>query len=531
MYNTVPEWYKSAVFYQIFPASFNDSNGDGIGDLKGIEQKLPYLEGLGITAIWLCPCFDSPFLDAGYDVRDFYKIAPRYGTNADMKRLCKTARKHGIRILLDFVAPHTSIDHPWFIESCKQKKNKYTNRYIWTDSMYTDPDGGTGCMRGYGEREGTIATNFFWSQPKLNYGFVNPDPNKPWQLSIDHPDVQATWAEMKDIARFWLDMGVSGYRLDSAKSIVPGDPRHGKGGTARFWEEMRAMFDKEYPEAVLIGEWGWPCDADKAGMHGSFLLHNMRAYTSLFAKPGWENYSIPAFFEPSGGDISVFAKDYMFHYEQLDNPAHIALMTTNHDYKRPGTGRSAAMMKTVFAMLLTMPGAPFIYYGDEIGMTSPNGLTSVEGAYRRTSSRTPMQWDGSKNAGFSKAAETKLYLPVGKAASTVAEQEGKKGSLLETVRALITLRHNTRALQADTGFEILYAKKKKYPFVYLRQEGEEKYIIAINPSAESVEATFPWKGNGEATTILGPRTKVAGKARGKLKIEMGKTSFGIFRVE
>lgn len=236
----VPAWLHDAVFYEIYPQSFRDTNGDGIGDIPGIIEKLDYLQRLGINALWLNPCFDSPFLDAGYDVRDFRKVAPRYGTNVDLRRLFREAKARGIRVCLDFVAPHTSLDHPWFLASCKHAPNRYTNRYIWTDSMYSAPSP-LPFLQGYGEREGAVATNFFYCQPKLNFGYLQPDPSKPWQLPMDHPDVQALWKEMMDIACFWLKMGAAGFRCDSAKSLVVGDPRK---GTARFWRTLRARMAK-----------------------------------------------------------------------------------------------------------------------------------------------------------------------------------------------------------------------------------------------------------------------------------------------
>ena len=166
-----PQWLDNAVFYEIYPQSFKDSNADGIGDFQGIISKLDYIAELGCTAIWMNPCFESPFGDAGYDVSDYYKAAPRYGTNEDLKQLFDEVHKRNMHILLDLVPGHTSVAHPWFQESMKAEKNEYTDRYIWTDSIWKEPTG-YGSLRGISDRDGSCAVNFFSHQPALNYGFL-----------------------------------------------------------------------------------------------------------------------------------------------------------------------------------------------------------------------------------------------------------------------------------------------------------------------------------------------------------------------
>ena len=163
------KWLDDAIFYEIYPQSFQDSNGDGIGDFQGIIERLDYIVGLGCNGIWLNPCFQSPFGDAGYDVEDYYLAAPRYGTNEDLRRLFKEAHKRGIHVLLDLVPGHTSTKHRWFQESMKAEKNPYTDRYIWTDDIWESPEG-MGCIRGISDRSGSCVVNFFSHQPALNYG-------------------------------------------------------------------------------------------------------------------------------------------------------------------------------------------------------------------------------------------------------------------------------------------------------------------------------------------------------------------------
>ncbi|MDE7250915.1 MAG: glycosylase, partial [Lachnospiraceae bacterium] len=201
------KWLDNAIFYEIYPQSFQDSNGDGIGDLQGIISRLDYIKELGCNALWINPCFASPFGDAGYDVADYYTIAPRYGTNEDARELFEQVHKRDMHILLDLVPGHTSVEHPWFRESMKAEPNEFTDRYVWTNSIWVEPEG-MGSLRGISDRNGSCAVNFFSNQPSLNYGFYNID--KPWQQPMDAPGPLATLEALKDIMRFWLTMGCDG---------------------------------------------------------------------------------------------------------------------------------------------------------------------------------------------------------------------------------------------------------------------------------------------------------------------------------
>ena len=213
-------WLRDAVFYEIYPQSFRDSNGDGIGDLPGITEKLPYVKSLGCNALWINPCFDSPFKDAGYDVRDYKKIAPRYGTNEDMAQLCRRAHALGIRVLLDLVPGHTSEEHEWFRKSGEAEPNEYSGRYIWTDHAFAGGDG-MPFIGGEYPRSATYIINFFKCQPALNYGYR--ERRERWQQSITSPDALATREAMKDVIRFWLNLGCDGFRVDMAESLVKND--------------------------------------------------------------------------------------------------------------------------------------------------------------------------------------------------------------------------------------------------------------------------------------------------------------------
>lgn len=519
-----PDWLRDAVFYQVYPQSFRDTNADGIGDIPGIIEKLDYIQGLGVTAIWMNPCFVSPFQDAGYDVADYCNVAPRYGTNADLARLFREARKRGIRVCLDLVPGHTSVEHPWFKASAEPGTNEFTNRYVWTDSVWKQDVKGMRTIAGYSDRYGCYVTNFFHFQPALNFGFTEPDPGEPWQLPVDHPDVQATRREFKRIMRHWLDMGCSGFRVDMAPSLIRRDP--GKKAVRAWWHEVREMFERDYPEAVLISEWGSPPDAIAAGFHMDFMLHfGPPAYNSLFRSEDGTHF----FCRDGRGDIRVFM-DYYEAALRRTKKGYISIPSSNHDMDRIADGRSQKDLELVFAFLLTMPGVPFIYYGDEIGMRCIRGLRSKEGGYNRTRSRTPMQWDDTANAGFSAGSPDDLYLPVDprKARPTVAKQEGRSNSLLEAVRRLIALRRECVPLQSDGRFQTLYAEEGEYPLVYRRSFGREKVVVAINPSGRAVEASFDAPGLKPGEMLMGRGAALASDG-GTCSVSLEAVSYGIFR--
>ena len=264
------EWLKDAVFYEIYPQSFYDTNADGIGDFEGIIQKLDYIKDLGANALWINPCFDSPFQDAGYDVRDYKKVADRYGTNEDLYRLFEEAHKRGIHVLLDLVPGHTSEEHAWFLESAKAEPNAYSGRYIWSDHWIAGMEGHP-YIGGTCERNGTYMLNFFKCQPALNYGFRNPKTK--WQKPMDDPDCLATREAIKDVIRFWLSKGCDGFRVDMADSLVKDDDEE-KGGTCEVWRDIFGDIRKEYPKAAFVSEWNHPQRAIlSAGFDMDFCLN------------------------------------------------------------------------------------------------------------------------------------------------------------------------------------------------------------------------------------------------------------------
>lgn len=478
-------WLNNAIFYEIYPQSFQDSNGDGIGDFQGILQRLDYIQELGCNAIWMNPCFDSPFQDAGYDVANFYEAAPRYGTNEDLRVLFQEIHKRGMHILLDLVAGHTSIQNPWFKESCKPERNACTDRYIWSDTVWVDIAHSvhniSGWLRGISDRNGACAVNFFTSQPALNYGFGTV--TEPWQFAADSPEAQGTRLLLQDIMAFWLDLGCDGFRVDMASSLVKQDKDH--RWTTILWQKIRQFLDEKYPDAVLISEWGAPNEAINAGFHMDFLLHNGPThYMDLFRVN-------PYFSRKGTGDISAFARTYEKLHASTYGKGLCCIPSGNHDMKRMRWTLDQEEMKLAFAFLMTMPGCPYIYYGDEIGMRYIDGMVSKEGGYERTGSRTPMQWTAGVNAGFSAASRERLYLPIdsGEDRPDVESQSNDPASLLNMVKALIALRQAHPALQSNGDIRFRWAEPNAYPFVYERWDENEHVLIILNPSER--EAACP----------------------------------------
>ena len=475
-----PKWLDNAVFYEIYPQSFCDTNGDGIGDFNGIISKLDYIKELGCNAIWLNPCFASPFGDAGYDVSDYYSAAPRYGTNEDLKRLFEEVHNRNMHVLLDLVPGHTSVEHKWFKESLKAERNEFTDRYVWTDSIWEEPQG-MGCIRGISDRDGSCAVNFFSHQPALNYGFYKPD--RPWQQSMNDEGPKATLEELKNIMRFWLGMGCDGFRVDMAGSLVKHD-EDGKG-TIALWQNVREFLDKEFPSAAMVSEWGEPDKSLQGGFHMDFLLHfGPSHYNDLF------RCEEPFFSDRGKGDVSEFVAKYKENYEKSERKGLICIPSGNHDMDRLARSIHGDNLKIAFAFLLSMPGAPFIYYGDEIGMRYVENLVSVEGGYGRTGSRSPMQWDSSTNAGFSSAPKEKLYIQQDESTDrpTAENQIADQNSLYNEIKKLIAIRQQHKSLQSKGEIEFVYAEKDSYPLAYIRSAADEKILVVVNPAAR--EASF-----------------------------------------
>jgi len=524
----VPGWLASTVMYEIYPQSFADSDGDGIGDLRGITERLDYLAWLGVDSLWLNPCFASPFGDAGYDVSDYLSIAPRYGTNEDLAALVDTARGLGIRVLLDLVAGHTSDQHRWFLAACDDPAD---DRYIFADPAQVSRErpgqlGGAGAgpaerpgelgrpasapgpqwVPSPGRRPGWYLPNFFPFQPALNYGYARMDPAEPWRQPVDAPGPRANRAALTAIMTHWLGLGVAGFRVDLASTLVKDDP--GWLETARLWRQIRGWLDGAYPDAALMSEWNHPATAGPAGFHADFYLAIGPEHGSLLNNgaglglPGTEPG--PCYFSADGaGSAETFLTAWRRDAAAVGDAGLIALFSSDHDFARPACGpRTADQLGPFFAFLLTWPTLPGIHCGDEIGMRFIADLPDQEGSqiwpgWNRAGSRTPMQWDDSPNAGFSTAPARALYLPVDPDPQrpTVAAQRADGGSLLHQVRRLIGFRALIPALRTGGSVDVLNAG---YPLVYLRGG---THLVVINPRREPASFALPWAaspGAGQA---------------------------------
>ncbi|MBT1161934.1 MULTISPECIES: alpha-amylase family glycosyl hydrolase [Bifidobacterium] len=592
-------WLDTAVFYEIYPQSFADSNGDGIGDIHGIIDHLDYVRNLGCNALWLNPLFDSPFKDAGYDVRDYTRVAPRYGTNDDLVALFAAAHERGIRVLLDLVPGHTSEEHPWFHASsqpnttnrgeiipsaapssdchCEQNEGTPTkchferseaesrnlteavpakdlstplrsgrddnmgagsdrddntgtitdhnptlaSRYIWTDSWIAGGDG-LPFIGGETPRDGTYIINFFKCQPALNYGFAHP--RQSWQHAALGPEALATCDAMVDVMRFWLSRGADGFRVDMADSLVKHDDE-GKPATIRTWQYMFSKIRPEFPAAAFVSEWGRPYESMQAGFDMDFYLDwrwdgKPNGYNMLLRNtdtPFDHDGDLSYFNADSGASIKPFLDQYLPQLRDCERAGGLFdLISCNHDTRRFAPRLTERERKIAFGMLLTMPGCPFVYYGDEIGMRYRD-LPTKEGGYTRTGSRTPMQWDGDlPNLGFSAAPADALYLPVEPAGDTahdatgavspvtvptVASESARADSLYHWITSLLALRADSPALRSNAAFEPVAAPESGRVFAYLRtpvdssgernESGSLPLLIAMNPGRETETVTLP----------------------------------------
>ncbi|MGL4175454.1 MAG: alpha-amylase family glycosyl hydrolase [Dermatophilaceae bacterium] len=519
---SVSSWLASSVLYQVYPASFADSDGDGIGDLAGIRARLDHLAWLGVDAIWLSPCFDSPFADGGYDIRDHYAVAPRYGTTDDLVGLVEEARSHGIRVLLDLVPGHTSDTHPRFRSWAEDPDD---HRYVHSPRVGSPAAGWAPVP---GSRGGYYLLNYFPCQPALNYGYARLDPREPWRQPVDADGPQANRAELRSIMGHWLALGVSGFRVDMPASLVKDDPGHVE--TRRLWGEARRWLDRQWPDAVLLAEWGDPAVALPAGFHGDFFLHfGGPALRSLWHNgtgthdPSWGDAG-RCYFDPAGGGgFRTFLDEWRAAASATGGG--ILLPTSNHDFTRLVTApRTADHARGAFVFLLTWPTVPAIYYGDEIGMRYRSGLPDTEGSvvastYDRTGSRTPMQWAPGPGAGFSSAPADRLYLPVDPEPGRpdVASQRFDEESLLHLVRRLVRLRRQDPALHPDAAIDVLH---DGYPLVYERGGAR---LVVVNPADRPAQVELgrgDWDGavvvEGRGVRVRDGRVEAEGRAYGIL---------------
>jgi maltose alpha-D-glucosyltransferase / alpha-amylase len=443
-------WYKDAIFYQVNLRAFYDSNGDGHGDLRGLTLKLDYIKDLGVDCLWLMPIYPSPLRDDGYDIADYYNIAETFGTAQDLKELLQDAHSRGIRIIMDLVLNHTSDQHPWFQAARADRSSRYRDYYVWsdTDQQYrdariifvdTEPSNWT-----WDELAGQYYWHRFYStQPDLNY---------------DNPEVQA---EMLRVAKFWLDLGIDGFRADAVPYLFEREGTNCENlpETHQYLKQLRSFIDKQYPGRILLCEANqWPEDVrpyfgDGDEFHMGFHFPIMpRIYMGLKKGTATDMRDIldrtPAI--PENCQWCIFLRNHdeltlemvteaerQWMWEQYAPDPRMKLNLGIRRRLAPLLDNDPRKIELAYSLLLTLPGSPILYYGDEIGMGDNIWL------FDRNGVRTPMQWNAGTNAGFSEASGESLFAPVidaemyGPAHVSVEAQRRDPNSLWSAIRHMI----------------------------------------------------------------------------------------------
>jgi maltose alpha-D-glucosyltransferase/alpha-amylase len=527
-------WYKDAVIYQLHVRTFSDSNGDGIGDFAGLTQRLDYLEELGITAIWLLPFYPSPLRDDGYDIADYTSVHASYGSLEDFKTFLAEAHRRGLRIIIEMVLNHTSDQHPWFKEARSSRENPRRDWYVWseTDTRYQ------GVPIVFVDTE---TSNWAWDPVSKSYYWHRFFSHQP-DLNFDNPAVfEAVW----DVMKFWLNLGVDGFRLDAVAYLVEreGTLCENLPETHAIIRELRKRLELAYPGTMLLAEANqWPADVrayfgDGDEFHAAFhfpLMPRMFMAVKLEdRKPIIEildqTPEIPDscqwfIFLRNHDELTLemvtdVERDYMYDEYAMDKT-----MRINRGIRRrlaPMMDNDRRRIELLNGLLMSMPGTPIVYYGDEIGMGDNIYLGDRNGV------RTPMQWNSALNAGFSLADPERLYAPVisnavyGYQAVNVDSQKRSGHSLLRWMKSLLQVRN---AFQVFSRGTIQFFNPSNHRVLaYMRQFGEETVLVVNNlsSSAQAVELDvqrykgyipiemfgrnlFPRFGNSPYLLTLGP---------------------------
>ena len=530
-------WWKHAVIYEIYPRSFQDSNGDGIGDLNGVTQRLDYLKKLGVDAVWLSPMFPSPQVDFGYDISNYEGIDPQYGTLADFDRLLAEAKKRDIRIILDMVLNHTSDKHPWFEQSAASKSNPKSDWFVWNDGKAANSPGVTDFEKKY-EHEGKVPPNNWislfggsaweWSPARHQFyyhKFYRQQPDLNWR----NPAVEKA---IFDTMRFWLDRGVAGFRLDAVPTLFEdpanrdepetggtdayGDPAVDSNYTDNLPEvhdvmrRMRAMVDSFPGNRVVIGETYLPNTAELDKWYGGEAKDELQLPMDMLV--GFNGAKL---------DAAYFRK-YLDEVQTQVHGSQPLLVFDNHDNRRSidrftdGTN-GQPIARQIATMLLTARGSALMYYGEELGMTTstptrvedvkdPIGVLGWPKEKGRDGERTPMQWDGTAQAGFSTVSSTWLPLAANAGTVNVKAEQADPHSLLNWHEKLIALRRSVPALH-DGGMRML-AQDSASVLAYVRPAmgSGRDVVVAMNMSAtpQTVALNLPGKsaGSGKIHVLL-----------------------------
>ncbi|MBT3336539.1 MAG: DUF3459 domain-containing protein [Anaerolineae bacterium] len=435
------DWWDDAIFYEIFVRSFYDSNADGIGDFNGIIAKLDYLEDLGINAIWLMPINPSPSYH-GYDVINYYAVNHEYGTMDDFKHLLEEAHKRDMHIIIDLVLNHTSSQHPFFVDANNDPESPYRDWYLWEENYP-----GWGGSLWHEGNHGVYYALFWGGMPDLNYR---------------NPEVTA---QMDKVARYWLDeIGVDGFRLDAIKHLIEeGEITENTAATHEWLQHFYQSYKSENPETYVVGEvYG------AGGTVASTYIEQMDHVFNFELASGFVNSA-------NGGSNTGINSAFTLTLKDMPN-GNYATFLTNHDQNRAMSlfYGDVGKAKAAASLMLTAPGTPFIYYGEEIGMLGKKPDEDI---------RLPMQWSGAENAGFSGSKPWRTG-EAGDSDTNIAAQENDPDSLLSHYRALIALRKEYPALRTgeievlDPGTNALFAA--------LRTQGDEKILVIVNLTDEPV---------------------------------------------
>jgi maltose alpha-D-glucosyltransferase/alpha-amylase len=509
-----PQWYRRSVFYEVMVRSFVDSNGDGSGDLAGLTSKLDYLQWLGIDALWLPPFFQSPLRDGGYDVSDFRAILPEFGTIDEFRDLVTKAHERNMRIIIDLPMNHTSDQHEWFQQSRSDPEGPYGDFYVWNDTDDKWPDIRIIFVD-------TEDSNWAFDEARRQYYFHRFFSHQP-DLNFENPAVHDA---MFEIVRFWLDLGVDGFRLDAIPYLYESDEGNGEGEpkTHEFIKKLREMVDREYPGRMMVAEANqWPREVaaffgteDEPECHMAFDFPVMpRIFYALRSQQSAELVRVlsETLDVPDGSAWGVFLRNHdELTLEMVSEEYRQAMygwyaydprMRANIGIRRrlaPLLDNSRAELELAHALLFSLPGSPFLYYGDEIGMGDNIWLPD------RDSSRTPMQWTPDRNAGFSTADPGKLFLPVVQSLVyhynqvNVEAQLAQSRSLLHWIRNVIHVRKahpvfglgTIRVLQTNHESVLAFVRSYEGSGTHFGDQPEDVLCVfsfAHNPVSVSLEA-------------------------------------------
>jgi maltose alpha-D-glucosyltransferase/alpha-amylase len=492
-----PHWYKNAVFYEVLIRGFYDSTGDGTGDIKGLTEKLDYLVWLGIDCIWLLPIYESPLRDGGYDISDFMKILPEFGDLGDFVELVDEAHKRGLRVIADLVMNHTSDQHPWFKASQEDPDGPFGDFYVWSDDNTGYPDARIIFVD-------TETSNWTWDPVRQQYYWHRFFTHQP-DLNFDNPAVQEA---MMEVLRFWLDLGIDGFRLDAVPYLFEREGTNCENlkETHDYLKTVRKEIDRLYPDRVMLAEANqWPADVveyfgDPAtGGDECHMAFHFPVMPRIFmAVRREQRYPISEIMAqtpkiPDNAQWGIFLRnhdeltlemvtdeerDYMYS-EYAKDPR----MKANIGIRRrlaPLLDNDRNQLELFTALLLSLPGSPVLYYGDEIGMGDNIWLGD------RDAVRTPMQWTPDRNAGFSNCDPGRLYLPTimdpiyGYQAINVESQQNNPGSLLHWTRKMIEIRKRHPVFGVGDYTELSASNPSVLAFV--REFGTDRVLCVNNLS-------------------------------------------------